>query len=282
MRLANGAIRAAPLLTAGGELLLGACLLVPEHRARRVGVVLAAILHFTIAITPAPNAVPAFGAFCMVRMYFALPEAWSAAIQEALSMPSTLGGFVARLAAGAFVAASATFDGNTPPGVVDYALPAVTALCLLGVRAVTLDLARVEPLRKNTGRLRKTGNAALLALVLFYVFAALPLGLMDISATSPFSQIRAHGGSNHLFMPMATHHEGGIVRVTYSTNSYLNRMYPGETSELLPPRSVELLEGAGHAAIQFMPTVMIVLGQRFRESLPHPLTPYTLLSLIHI
>jgi hypothetical protein len=32
---------------------------------------------------------------------------------------------------------------NTPPGVVDCALPAVTALCLLGIRAVTLDLARV-------------------------------------------------------------------------------------------------------------------------------------------
>ena len=50
-QLANWAIRAAPLLTAGGELLLGACLLIPVHRARRVGVVLAAILHFTIAIS---------------------------------------------------------------------------------------------------------------------------------------------------------------------------------------------------------------------------------------
>ena len=40
---------------------------------------------------------------------------------------SSLGGLVARLAAGAVVAASATFDGNTPPGVIDYALPAVTA-----------------------------------------------------------------------------------------------------------------------------------------------------------
>ena len=86
---------------------------------------------------------------------------------------------------------------------------------------------------------------------------------MDISATSPFSQIRAHGGSNHLFMPMST---PNIVRVTRSTSSYINRMYPGETSELLPPRSVELLEGAGHAAIQFMPTVMIVLGQRFSQA----------------
>ena len=28
-----------------------------------------------------------------------------------------------------------------------------------------------------------------------------------------------------------------------------------------------------------MPTVMIVLGQRFRESLPHPFTPYTLPAL---
>ena len=57
---------------------------------------------------------------------------------------SSLGGLVARLAAGAVVAASATFDGNTPPGVIDYALPAVTALCLLGLRAVTLDVAEAR------------------------------------------------------------------------------------------------------------------------------------------
>ena len=143
----------------------------------------------------------------------------------------------------------------------------------MGVRAVTLDLARAEPFRKNTGRVRKTGNAALLTVVLFYVFAALPLGLMDISATSPFSQIRAHGGSNHLFMPMST---PNILRVTHSTNSYINKLYPGDTSELMPSRAVELLEGAGHAAVQYMPTVMIVLGRDLRMFLPHPFTPYTL------
>jgi len=219
--------------------------------------------------------VPGFGAYCMVRLFFALPEAWSAAVSEALAMPSTLCGFLARLAAIALVAASTAFDGNTPPGVVDYALPTVTALCLLGVRAVSLDLARAEPRRKNTGPLRKTGNAALLALTLFYVFAALPLGLMELASTSPFSQIRAHGGSNHLFMPMSTQHEGGIVRVTRSTNAYLNKLNPGEVTSELPPRVVELLKGAGHVALEFNPTLTNLLGPEIRDYLPHPFTPYT-------
>ena len=91
------------------------------------------------------------------------------------------------------------------------------------------------------------------------------------------SQIRAHGGSNHLFVPTATNHD--IVRVTGSTSTYLNRLYPGETSGLLPPRSVKLLEGAGHVGLQYMPTVMAVLGDDLRMFLPHPFTPYTLPAL---
>lgn len=96
---------------------------------------------------------------------------------------------------------------------------------------------------------------------------------MELASTSPFSQIRAHGGSNHLFMPMATQH-GGIVRVTRSTNAYLNKLNPGEMTSELPPRAVELLKGAGHAALEFNPTLMIILGPEIREFLPHPFTPY--------
>ena len=64
-----------------------------------------------------------------------------------------------------------------------------------------------------------------------------------------------------------------------STNSYVNRMYPGETSGLLPPRSAELLKGAGHVGLHYMPTVMAVLGDDLRMFLPHPFTPYTLPAL---
>ena len=45
------------------------------------------------------------------------------------------------------------------------------------------------------------------------------------------------------------------------------------------PRSVELLEGAGHVGLQYMPTVMAVLGDDLRMFLPHPFTPYTLPAL---
>ena len=70
-------------------------------------------------------------------------------------------------------------------------------------------------------------HALWLAVTAFYVFLAQPLGLMDISAVSPFSHIREHGGSNHLFMPTALlqrwsltasldKFSGGVVRVTSS------------------------------------------------------------------
>ena len=87
-------------------------------------------------------------------------------------------------------------------------------------------------------RLQRVGGAASLLLTASYVFAFLPLGLMDISATSPFSAIRMHGGSNHLLLPtgllqrwMATSDaastlSGGIVRVESFSTSVLHSRTP--------------------------------------------------------
>ena len=73
--------------------------------------------------------------------------------------------------------------------------------------------------------------------VCFYVFGAQTLGLFSISATSPFSAIREHGGSNHLFMPTGLLQQwpstrgldlfsGGVVRVTHSVSSAAVRSPP--------------------------------------------------------
>ena len=56
------ALAGAPAMTILGEMLLGLGLVLPRPRAsRRVSVVLAALLHYAIAITPYPNQVANFG-----------------------------------------------------------------------------------------------------------------------------------------------------------------------------------------------------------------------------
>ena len=124
------------------------------------------------------------------------------------------------------------------------------------------------------------GGSILLVATLCYVFLFQVLGLMDISAVSPFSTIRQHGGSNHLFMPTSllqqwdsTSHldkfGGGIVRVTACTSDYMNAMYPANCTDDLPERVVVLLKEAGHIAQQFSPTVNLMLGPEIRAHIPH-------------
>ena len=76
---------------------------------------------------------------------------------------------------------------------------------------------------------------------------------MDISATSPFSAIREHGGSNRLLLPTSLLQQwpaagatveafgGGVVRVVHTTSDSLNALYPADATAELRPRVVELL-----------------------------------------
>mmetsp|Transcript_17159 Transcript_17159/g.52784 ORF Transcript_17159/g.52784 Transcript_17159/m.52784 type:complete len:552 (+) Transcript_17159:1253-2908(+) len=293
------ATRAAPALTVGGELALGVCVLAPGRAARRVGVALACALHFMIAITPYPNQVPAFGVVCVARLFFVMPGAWTAALTEAVAAPTTLVGALYRAVAVAAAAASA-LTTSTPGISIDYAIPASTLLSFVGARAIALDAAADAPSRNDgldddeedddgppPSALARRGDAAFLALTLFYVFLAQPLGVVDVSGVSPFSGIRAHGGSNHLFMPTALLQRwkadeeggdwgGGVVRVTSSTSTFLNDLYPGECTEELPPRAIELLKRGGHVAVEYNPTARVMLGPEIRATLPRAFVPYTL------
>jgi len=70
--------------------------------------------------------------------------------------------------------------------------------------------------------------------------------------------------------------------VTSTSSDYLNALYPGDCTSELPPRAVELLDGAGHVAVEYNPTARIILGPVIREHMPRwrfsggsPFVPYT-------
>ena len=291
--LVHHAIRLAPALTISGELALGVCLVSPSRALRRCGIVLAAALHYAIVITPFPNQVAAFGVFCFGRLYFVMPAAWTSALGECFSAPPA-SGLARRAAGGALVAASALAT-STPGVVVDWCIPAQTLLCLIGARAIAIDARPAQPQLASVtppappaspplppSQAGRAGRAMLLLLTASYVFVFQIVGIMDISATSPFSQIRQHGGSNHLLLPTsllqrwaakmppgASTFGGGVVRVTWCTSDYMNALYPANLTAELPPRASELLRAAGHIAHEYGPTVYQMLGAEIRAGIPH-------------
>lgn len=113
-----------------------------------------------------------------------------------------------------------------------------------------------------------------------------PISTFLLSSTP---QIREHGGSNHLLMPtsliqrwvgdardaspLLDSFSGGVVRVTYCTSDYLNRLYPAEATHEIPERVRKMLLDAGHLGME-VPT-----RNGFTRGLASRSTPRSLLSL---
>lgn len=303
------ALAMAPAMTIGGEIGLGVCLLLRSRTARRLGIVLAAVLHYAICVTPYPNTVPTFGVFCVVRLFVIMPEAWTMAITEGVAglttLPVSFSALAMRLGALALIAGSAAC--TTTPGIrVDWAIPTQTALCILGSRAVAIDInhrgfpssGKDAAASGTRMALMRVSGYTMVLMAFFYVFGFQLLGLMDISATSPFSSIREHGGSNHLLMPTSLlfrsqtakavddRFAGGVVRVTSCTSDHMNSLYPSNCTEELLPSIVSMLRENGHVGLQFNPSVRRMLGPEIRRFLPHwtpesklPFPAYTLPAL---
>ena len=306
--LIGPALALSPHLTVLFEFAPGLLLLLPSRAAQRLGVVLVVVLHYAIAMTPFPNAIPQFGLHMITRMFFVLPEAFTAALAEACSVPSGTGGTFGRVAAAAFVAYTASCT-DTPGWRCDWGLPAVAALCVVATRACAIDLTLGSPpdRRAPTAQdpkpkahqrswLTRLGAACALLLTLSYELAFYPLGLMDISGCSPFVML-SKPTSNHLLLPtallqrseaLAAHDKfgGGVVRVTHTTSDFLNALYPSNATGALPARARAMLRESGHVGQQFSPTARRMLGPRIRSFMPRwrpgegvPFTAYTLPAL---
>lgn len=126
----------------------------------------------------------------------------------------------------------------------------------------------------------------------------------SMGAPNMFSNLRMHGGSNHLLFPVGMAYRymswvapskqlseafgGGIVRVEHSNLAMLNTMYPGDLTGAFSVRSRERLAAAGHHPGFFVPmagrTLQTDPGPPFAPK-PSPLTaefgfvPFTLRAL---
>lgn len=123
------------------------------------------------------------------------------------------------------------------------------------------DAAGAAKRRQTTYRI----HACSVALGFLYAFVALPLGVMDMGSCHMFSNLRVHGGSNHLIAPTGLLQRwlvksdgvygGGLVRVEASDSTFLREVlqYPGEVSAMHSERARALMRAAGHTGRHFHP-----------------------------
>ena len=128
-----------PSVTIATEMSIGLLLLSPNRRARRLGVLVCALLHLGISVTPFPNQIATFSILCLSRMANVIQPSWAAAQAEAISAtPTTVQGVVYRAIAVACVSASAGLSSN-PAVKVDWAVVYYVFLCFLVGRALHID-----------------------------------------------------------------------------------------------------------------------------------------------
>lgn len=257
----------APALTLVVELSIAACLLAPPQTTlRRCGVFLAMLLHLMISLTPAPLNVTEYSIVCLVRLFFLVPHATAAALQDAYEMRAS-----AKLACAAVAAASGALNLN-PLGVVGT--PIYVALFMLFARALYLDASTVPASSRSAAPLPAgtTYKKWHVAESIAFCYGLLALGLADQGPSKPFANIRSsHGANNHYFLPLGVlprrlkDHPpslglgGGVYRVDDCNATVVNEVFPGEL-RLHSEADVRVMRAAGHTARLFSPAFAVIIA----------------------
>ena len=282
--LVSALTAASPVAVVAAEGLIAAALASKRHAPR--GVLLALLFHTAIAVTPPPNGVPTFSCVAASRLLLCIGEGArpaAAVVRAAAAHRSAL------VAAAALAVALLLHPGARAQ--LDTALVLFAALAALNLLALTLSSAaaaaadgehrehRTASVPRNTAATTVMG-VSLGAAAAVYAFALPVLGLQEIGSCTMFSNMRVHGGSNHVLgVPtgmLQAHwatertaaYGGGVVRVEATSSDHLNGLYPGEITSLLAPRTRALLRLSGHATRQFNPKARRVLGPRIRARMP--------------
>ena len=154
---------------------------------------------------------------------------------------------------------------------------AFTGLSAIMIEAILYSYQNPSCMR-NKESCSKIRDLGVYSLETFFVFLAafyaigMPLfGLIDVGGCIMFSHLKLHGGSNHLLLPAGLLQEwfankspmdaslgqfadfaGGIVRIEFSSSTFLNSNYPGEVDKIQPePEFRKLLHNMGHIARMF-------------------------------
>ena len=133
------------------------------------------------------------------------------------------------------------------------------------------------------------------AFAFFYSFGMITLGLMEEASPNMFSNLKIHGGTNHLILPtgllfhwafarqaqgdndsfLVRHWGDGEIRLESTTSEWLTEIYPNDLTHILEPTAtvVDLLQehlGASTPAAYFNSGVNRVLRVRERGWVPPP------------
>lgn len=271
-----------PLLTISVELLIGGTLLTIAHMRscshrqvalRRLGVVLIVTFHLLIALTPPPNDIASYGVSVLPRIFLMRPYAICAALRRfSTSSTSTSSQRGRGLSAGGCVLAAALAAliqwHSITLALVVYASAAFVCYWAALLRpCAEEEEARTAAARRHQLQASPAGRVhmGMLCLAFAYAFVGLALGVMDMGSAHMFSNLRAHGGSNHLIAPTGLlqrwlHHSagvygGGVVRVEATDSEWLLDVlqYPGEVTSMHSARARALMQGGGHTGRHWHP-----------------------------
>ena len=153
----------------------------------RSGLVLTALFHWLIAITPPPNDIASFGVQTLPRMLLFVPNEDS--VTQAVRAIGE-SGFPAFIIA-SFAAFTVGMQPTTWLGRLDLAVPLCGAFVAILCLATASPSFRYSTLPKTTPGLI---GWTLRILAVFYTLINVPLGIMDVGNASPFSSFRKHGG----------------------------------------------------------------------------------------
>jgi len=253
-----------------------AVLLAVPGVCERLGIALGLALHGLIALTPPPHNIAGYGIRLIARYAVLIPDAAADAASELVAVSSIRSYGAVSIAAVAFLSKVFVVDewpGIEQRGVRDWLLPAYFALAFFVGRAAVLagrkgtksTMTTALPCvmtQQPSSRRRRLSIACVVEAVVF-VFGLTTLGFADNAPPKPFSNIRIHGGSNHLFLPTDVLGRlagvptipSDVVRVERTTSPTLNAHFPADLSSFLDPKAVGLLRRAGHAARLFGPAI---------------------------
>ena len=221
-------------------------------RAARAGVLATLFFHLAIGFTPPPSNVSSYGVTTVTRLFFCLPEDFAAAVDDVLRRPLLRFALAAAPAAALAVVeplhavAVSTVQGSGR----DWHLAYYAALCVVVGRACLAPPA-AKPAQKTEATDRPHGRAcrAQVALAFFYAFLMPIIGLQEKGGCLMFSQLRLHGGSNHLLLPTSLLQRwyygaepsnafaGGVVRI----NAYSLDWIGSPFAEHMSPRTLRVI-----------------------------------------
>jgi len=295
-------------MTISGELAI-AVLLARKGWSHRLGVMLAILLHGGIAIVPPPNNAVPFSVSALTRVLLTIPQGLELLLEELRSTISPVtvvsrsasglpGMMVLSTAAAAAAAATAAvmirthlhpaFSTEGP----DLFVAMYAVLAVLACRALMLESRKPSSKVVVSGAGGRMRHAFFVLVAATYAFGLPLLGLQDLGSCNMYSNLRLHGGSNHLLLPtgllQSSLHSarvhalgGGVVRVEATNSTVIDALYPAELTPHFRDSERLLLQRAGHGARMFSGGKARVLGIASVPPRPPdaPAVPFTVTAL---